>query len=204
MKINTNRWNKIRYTLYAPGYDILGKIFFSSRKKSIYNLNIQPGEKVLIIGVGTGLDLEFTPKNCLVVATDITPSMIERTIKRNKVIGLSLEALVMDGQNLAFSNESFDKVILHLILAVIPDPVACLKEVERVIKPGGKISVFDKFVPKNQRVSLIRKILNPITSALFSDITRNFESMASQTSLKIEKDIAADFKGKFRILLLSK
>jgi len=154
--------------------------------------------------VGTGLDLEFTPKNCLVVATDITPSMIERTIKRNKVIGLSLEALVMDGQNLAFSNESFDKVILHLILAVIPDPVACLKEVERVIKPGGKISVFDKFVPKNQRVSLIRKILNPITSALFSDITRNFESMASQTSLKIEKDIAADFKGKFRILLLSK
>ena len=83
MKINTNRWNKIRYTLYTPGYDLIAGYFKDSRKKSIDSLDLKPGEKVLIIGVGTGLDLEFIPSHCEIMATDLTPSMIERVKKMN-------------------------------------------------------------------------------------------------------------------------
>lgn len=204
MKINTNSWNKFRYTVYAPGYDILGTIFSSSRKKAIEQLNILPGDKVLLVGAGTGLDLEFVPAGALVTATDITPSMIEKVKKRSIEFNLGVEALVMDGQQLSFSDNSFDKILLHLILAVIPDPVACLREAERVLKPGGKISVFDKFVPANRKVSFIRRILNPFTNLLFSDITRNFEAMAASTRLKIISDKGADFRGNFRILLVEK
>lgn len=204
MKINTNSWNKLRYTLYTPGYDILGRIFGQSRKVAIDNIQIISGEKVLIIGAGTGLDLEFLPKDCDIVATDLTPAMVNRMKKRNQKLGLQLEAIPMDGQKLDYPDASFDKIILHLILAVIPDPVACLKEVERVLKPGGKISVFDKFVPKGQTVSFIRKIFNPLTSFLFSDITRSFETLLSNTRLKVLKDLPADFKGNFRIITLEK
>jgi ubiquinone/menaquinone biosynthesis C-methylase UbiE len=204
MKINTNSWNIFRYTVYTPGYDILGKIFSTSRKKAIDQLNIQPGDGVLLVGAGTGLDLEFIPAGAQVMATDITPSMIEKVNKRSKKLTIDLEARVMDGQNLDFPDNSFDKILLHLILAVIPDPVACLHEAERVLKPGGKISVFDKFVPANRKVSIFRRILNPVTNLLFSDITRNFEAIASSTKLKIISDKSADFHGNFRILLLEK
>ena len=117
---NTNRWNRLRYSIYAPGYDLAGRIFAASRKRSITELGINQGDEVLIVGAGTGLDLEFIPAYCHIIATDITPAMITQTLKKNLVLGRNLDALVMDGQNLAIPDNSVDKVILHLILAVIP------------------------------------------------------------------------------------
>ena len=202
--INSNRWNRIRYTLYAPGYDIAGRIFSDSRKKSIEELGIIRGDEVLIVGAGTGLDLEFITDDCHIIATDITPAMIARTIKKNILLKRNLEAIVMDGQRLLFPDNAMDKIILHLILAVIPDPVACLKECERVLKPGGRITIFDKFVPTGRPLSFWRTFFNPITNLLFSNISRRFESIVSKTGLVTESDIPADFNGNFRIIRLIK
>jgi len=202
--INSNGWNRFRYTLYAPGYDLAARIFAISRNKSIKELGINRGDSVLIVGAGTGLDLEFITEECHITATDITPAMIARTIKRNILRKLDLKAEVMDGQHLILQDCSEDKIILHLILAVIPDPVLCLKECERVLKPGGRITIFDKFVPKDRKLSLLRKIFNPLTNLLFSNINRRFEDIVSKTSLRIESDIPADFNGNFRIIRLIK
>jgi phosphatidylethanolamine/phosphatidyl-N-methylethanolamine N-methyltransferase len=204
MGVNTNTWNKIRYTLYTPGYDLLAGLFEESRKKSIESLGIKSGDKVLIIGAGTGLDLEFLPTDCDIVATDITPSMIDRVIKRNILLNRKVQTIVMDGQNLEFADGSFDKIILHLILAVIPNPIACIKESERVLKKGGEIGVFDKFVHKNAKVSIIRRIANVLTNFMFSDITRDFESIAYESDLTIVSDFDADFNGNFRQIKLTK
>ncbi len=202
--VSTNRWNKIRYTAYAPGYDILGKIFSNSREKSIRDLDIQKGDNVLIVGAGTGLDLEFLTQDCTITATDITAAMVSRTLKRNNILKRNLSALVMDGQRLDFKDNSFDKIILHLILAVIPDPVACLNECERVLKPGGRIAVFDKFVPRGRQVSLLRKMLNPLTNLLFSNIIRSSETIIKHSGLLTVFDSEADFNGNFRIIQLRK
>lgn len=199
---STNRWNRLRYTLYAPGYDIVARFFSKSRSKSIRELGIIPGDEVLIVGTGTGLDLEFITADCHIIATDITPAMIAHTLKKNILYKRNLSAEVMDGQRLNLADETVDKIILHLILAVIPDPVACLKECERVLKPGGYMTVFDKFVPKGHKLSLLRKIFNPVTNLLFSNITRRFENIVSETSLIIESDIPADLNGNFRIIKL--
>ena len=202
--INSNRWNRFRYTLYAPGYDIAGKIFSKSRNKSIKELGINPGDEVLIVGAGTGLDLEFITEDCHITATDITPAMISQTLKKNVLLKRNLKAEVMYGQRLNLADRCVDKIILHLILAVIPDPVACLKDCERVLKPGGRITIFDKFVPKGRAVSFWRKFFNPLTNLLFSNITRRFESIVSETGLVIESDFPADFNGNFRIIRLIK
>lgn len=204
MRINTNTWNKIRYTLYTPGYDLIARYLRKSRKKSIDSLEIKLDDKVLIIGAGTGLDLEFLPSDCDIIATDITPSMIERIKKRNKSLNLKVQAMVMDGQSLNFVDNKFDKIILHLIISVIPDPVACIKESERVLKSGGQIVVYDKFVPKDKKVSSIRKIVNVLTNFLFSDITRSFESIILKTRLTIMSDRDADFSGNFRLIKMTK
>lgn len=204
MKINTNSWNKIRYTIYTPIYDSIGRIFAESRKKSISSLEIKKGDKVLIIGAGTGLDLEFLSPNCEITATDITPSMIKRLSKRSKKLNLNVDAQVMDGQKLLLPDNSYDKIILHLILAVIPNPFACIKEVERVLKTGGTIAVFDKFLPTKSEISFGRKLLNQFTNFFFSDITRSIEKIISETKFSKESDIKADFGGLFRIIKLRK
>ena len=200
----TNRWNRFRYSAYAPGYDLIGRIFSNSRRKSINELGICQNDIVLIVGAGTGLDLEFITLDCQIIATDITQAMLAQLLKKNIRSKSNLQVKVMDGQQLDLPDNAVDRIILHLILAVIPDPVACIKECERVLRPSGKITVFDKFVPKGRKISLLRRMFNPLTHVLFSEINRQFEKIVSETNLVTESDEPADFNGTFRIIRLSK
>ena len=78
----------------------------------------------------------------------------------------------MDGQALELPDASFDAVALHLILAVIPDPVRCLAEAARVLRPGGRLAVFDKFVGDDATPSLPRRLLNLPARWLATDLNR--------------------------------
>jgi ubiquinone/menaquinone biosynthesis C-methylase UbiE len=78
----------------------------------------------------------------------------------------------MDARNLTFPDASFDAVIMHLILAVMPQPELGLKEAARVLKSGGRIAIFDKFLRDEEQPSNARRFLNLITGTLFSDINR--------------------------------
>lgn len=204
VKINTNTWNRIRYTLYTPFYDLLGSLLNRMRRQSIELLDIKEGDKVLIVGAGTGLDLKYIPINCAVTATDLTPAMVMRILKRKEKLHINASALVMDAQQLTFPNETFDKVILHLIVAVVPEPLDTLRQAERVVKEGGSIVILDKFIRKGRQASLLRKSVNLVTNLLFSDITRNIEDLISQTNLTIVEDQKAEPSGNFRIMLLKK
>lgn len=188
----------------SPVYDVAGKLFSAYRKLSIEQLNITAGEKVLIVGAGTALDLEFIPKHAEVTATDITPAMIARIEKRNRALGLNLTAIVMDGQQLQFADKSFDKIILHLIIAVIPNPVACMKEAERVLKDKGRIVVYDKFLPLNVAPPLIRRVLNLFTNFIFSDINRKLEEILAYTNLRVVRTLEGGFGGQYKIYVIEK
>jgi len=121
-------------------------------------------------------------------------------------VGPHVELRVMDGQELELPDESFDAVLLHLILAVIPDPVACLREASRVLRPGGRVSVFDKFVRAGQRPGLLRRAANLPARLLATNLNRVLEEIltAAAAPLRIEHDEPAGFGGMLRILLLRK
>ncbi|WP_242928578.1 class I SAM-dependent methyltransferase [Pontibacter vulgaris] len=205
MSLNTNSWNRLRYTLYLPIYDLIAdKIFRKYRKRSVELLNAKPDDTILILGAGTGLDLPYLQGYPNLTAIDITPGMISKLKQRAEKLGIPVQAHVMNGQQLDFAAYSFDAVIAHLILAVIPDPIACIKEVERVLKPEGTVMVFDKFLPEGQQPSILRRFFNIIASALFSDINRSIETIVGHTSLSIELNEPAAFNGTFRLVRLRK
>ncbi len=200
MSLNTNRWNRLRYTFWAPVYDTLVGVFERKRQHSLRLLELQPGERVLIVGAGTGADLPYVVPGCRVLATDLTPAMLR--IARARARRGTYLAL-MDGQRLAVPAASFDAVVLHLILAVIPDPVLCLQEAARALRPGGRIVVLDKFV-RGGRVPLAMRVLNPLARLLFTEITRDFEAILreSQAPLVVTHDAPALLGGLFRHVLL--
>jgi phosphatidylethanolamine/phosphatidyl-N-methylethanolamine N-methyltransferase len=205
MSINTNSWNRLRYTLYLPIYDLIAdRIFRKYRKHSVELLNVNPDDAILILGAGTGLDLPYLQGYTNLTAIDITPGMISKLNNRAEELQIPIDARVMNGQQLEFADNSFDAVILHLILAVIPDPVACIKEVERVLKPGGTVMVFDKFLPDGQKPSILRRFFNQIANTLFSDINRSIGAIVRHTSLSIELNESAALNGTFRIVRLRK
>jgi len=183
--VNTNLWNRWRYTLYAPIYDRIVRSFNTSRQRSIELLALKAGERVLLIGAGTGEDLQFIPEGVKITAVDITPAMVEQICRKAKFLNRPVEAAVMDGQALELPSESFDAVVLHLILAVIPDPIACIQESARVLKPGGRVVVFDKFLPEKEQPSLQRRLANLVANFAFSDINRKLESIAAAAPLTL-------------------
>ena len=197
-------WNRLRYTVWAPAYDaVVGAAGLSTaRRLSIDRLRLASGNRVLIVGAGTGLDLDFLPPNVHVTAIDVTPAMLKHLDRRAAGTGRSVTARIMDARQLAFPDSSFDAVVMHLILAVMPEPERGLREAVRVLKPGGRIAVFDKFLRDEERPSLKRRLLNAIAKPLFSDLNRRLGPLIAGTPLVIERDEPVAFGGTYRLVTL--
>ena len=203
MPVNTLGWNRVRYTLLAPLYDRVAG-FRPQRRRSIELLAPQAGERILVDGCGTGADLAFLPPDVEVTATDLTPAMVERTRRRARALGRTVDARVMDAQALEFADGSFDAVVLHLILAVVPDPVAAVREAARVLRPGGRAVVFDKWVPDAAHPSLARRAANLVARVVATEITRKLGPLADAAGLAVEHREPAGAGGFFSIALLRK
>jgi phosphatidylethanolamine/phosphatidyl-N-methylethanolamine N-methyltransferase len=197
-------WNRLRYTVWAPAYDAIARApgFDTARRLSIDRLRLASGDRVLIVGAGTGLDLDFLPSNVHVTAIDVTPAMLKHLERRAASSGRSVIARTMDARQLAFPDSSFDAVVMHLILAVMPEPERGVREAVRVLKPGGRVAVFDKFLGDEERPSLKRRLLNTVAKPLFSDLNRRLGPLIAGTTLVIEHDEPVVFGGTYRVVTL--
>lgn len=203
--LNTSAWNRLRYTLYAPFYDAVAtRAFRRPRRIALGQVDWEPGMRVLLVGAGTGLDLPFLPHDIELHATDIAPAMVKRTAKRAEALRHDVECSVMDAEALSYPDEHFDTVIMHLIIAVMPDPQRGLTEAYRVLKPGGQLCVMDKFQPDDQPAGVVRRLLNGVTSALATDITRQAQPLLSEAGFQIRHDEPVLMNGLFRALLAAK
>ena len=143
-----------QYTRLAPLYDGAVAFLDRGRTRAIAEIAIQNGERVVIPGVGTGEDLPYLPTNVRIRGVDLTPAMLERARAKSAFLA-DVELIEGDATALPFPDASFDVALLHLILAVVPDARAALAEAARVVRPGGRASVFDKFVPPGRSESAV-------------------------------------------------
>lgn len=191
---------KQSYTLIAPFYDaLLARVTRAARQHSLGALPATPS-KVLLAGVGTGLDLPHLPRQHDYVGLDLTEAMLGRA--RPRLSGLNVELLRGDVQRMPLADASFDAAVLHLILAVVPEPHRCLREIERIIKPGGSVLVFDKFLRRGQP-ALLRRMANPLVRQLATRLDVVFEDVLEHTpGLALEHDQPTLAGGWFRLIRL--
>jgi phosphatidylethanolamine/phosphatidyl-N-methylethanolamine N-methyltransferase len=191
---------KNSYTLIAPFYDAaISRATQAARKHSLSVLPETPS-RVLLAGVGTGLDLPHLPAHHHYFGLDLTHAMLRRAIPRAGHVDFA--PVQGDGQNLPFAAGSFDVAILHLILAVVPDPAKCLGEIARVLRPGGQALVFDKFLRPGQ-AALLRRLANPLVSRIATRLDVVFESLlVAAPGLEVEHDQPALAGGWFRMIRL--
>ncbi|MCM3169703.1 class I SAM-dependent methyltransferase [Peribacillus frigoritolerans] len=202
-----NSWNKVIYKFWSPVYDKVfnSYLFLDARKKMFEELDFHDHAKVLFVGVGTGADLELIKNLDLeITAIDLSADMLKKAM--GKFDDASISFLEMDAQHMEFANESFDYVVGSLVLSVVPDANECLREMIRVVKGEGKIILFDKFISKDERLSVPKKLLRPIIRFLGTDIGLRFEDLFSghEKNMEIEEDRPIMLNGMYRKIIISK
>lgn len=156
------------YSEFSHLYDKIFSRFFSDRITSVISdLHIEPGAKVLEVGIGTGLSLPAYPSHCEVTGIDLAPDMLERARQKAAENGWThFHLLEMDALNLDFPDNSFDYVASFHVISVVPDPVRMMQEIHRVCKPGGKVVIINHFRTTKPVLGPFIAALDPITRRL--------------------------------------
>jgi len=199
----TNRWNQFIYRLWAPIYDsTVNRIFMPGRKRAMDLLDLQPGERVLIVGVGTGADLPLLPSGVDATGIDLSSEMLSKArLKLDRCLAVA-KLIQGDAQTLLVDEASFDAVILNLILSVIPDGNACLRSALRALKPGGRVVIFDKFLSEGKKPSPVRKFFNIFSTLLGTDINRRFSDLMRGCSCEVTHNEPSIGRGMYRVILI--
>ena len=167
----------LSYSLIAPLYDaLIERPMHKARARSLLALPSDVRRQVLVSGAGTGLDFPLLPTLHHYTALDFNAGMLARA--RPRAANLQVDFVLGDSMALPFADAQFDHVVLHLITAVVPEPQRCLAEAARVLKPGGTIIVFDKFLQPGQFAPL-RRLLTPLSRRIATRMDVVFEEVLS-------------------------
>lgn len=153
------------YDKLASVYDLtFGPALNPGRLRAIQRMDIQAGERVLEVGVGTGISLSLYPKHCSVTGIDCTVSMLEKARDRAAIEEIqNVRLLQMDAADLKFADDSFDIVYAPYVISVVPDPVKVASEMRRVCRPGGRILMLNHFLSPNPILSRLERLISPFT-----------------------------------------
>ena len=194
---------RLSYSFAAPIYDaLIERPMREARRQSLRTLPTDGGRRILISGAGTGLDLPLLPTLHRYTALDFNSSMLAHAIPRGK--NMDVEFVLGDCMALPFADAQFDHVVLHLIVAVVPEPQRCLSEAARILKTGGSIIIFDKFLYPRQ-LAPMRRLFNFFTRRLATRMDVIFEEVLSAApELQVVSDVPMLANGWFRGIVLRK
>lgn len=194
---------RLSYSIIAPLYDlVIERPLREARKQSLSALPADESKRVLISGAGTGLDLPWLPALHRYAALDFNHAMLSHAIPHGEK--MEVEFVLGDCMELPFADRAFDHAVLHLIVAVVPEPQRWLSEAARVLKPGGTIILFDKFLHPQQRAPL-RRLFNGITRCFATRMDVVFEEvLRAAPELEVVSDVPMLANGWFRGIVLRK
>ena len=174
------------YDKLAKVYDLIfGPTLHPGRLKAIERMNIQAGERVLEVGVGTGINLSLYPREAAVTGIDFSSSMLEKARERAaRKDAAPVRLLQMDAADLKFADDSFDIVYAPYLISVVPDPLQVAQEMRRVCRPGGRIIFLNHFLSPNPILSRLERLISPATIHIGFKSDLDLPAFLAQADLK--------------------
>jgi phosphatidylethanolamine/phosphatidyl-N-methylethanolamine N-methyltransferase len=156
------------YELLAPVYDfIFDWIFAPGRTAAVAQLALTPGDTVLEVGIGTGLNLPLYPPLTRLTGIDLSSEMLDKAVERVQNLAMPNVTLkVMDATSLDFADNEFDKALATYTISAVPDPVAVLREMRRVVKPNGLIVILNHFRSERRFTARAEDLVAPVCTRL--------------------------------------
>ncbi len=156
------------YELYAPIYDfIFDWIFAPGRAAAVRQLGLQPNDVTLEVGIGTGLNLPLYPPSARLIGIDLSQEMLDKAVERVQTLAMPNVTLKnMDATALDFGDNEFDKALATYTISAVPDPVAVLREMRRVVKPGGVIVILNHFRSERKFAGHLEDLVAPVCTRL--------------------------------------
>ncbi len=176
------------YSNYSNFYDLIFKKFFVPRQEYVINqMGIQPDEKILDVGVGTGLSLPLYPTYCHVTGIDLSAQMLNKAHKKVKKHDLkNITLKQMDAMELQFEDNTFDKVLASFVISVVPDPVRVIAEMKRVCKNNCNLILINHFQSNNKIMAKIEDMVNPICRKIGWRTDVDLESLIIESNLQVD------------------
>jgi phosphatidylethanolamine/phosphatidyl-N-methylethanolamine N-methyltransferase len=174
------------YEKLSSVYDLtFGPSLHPGRVQAIQRMRIRPGDRVLEVGVGTGINASLYPRDCAVTGIDFSSSMLEKARDRVARKGIkNVRLFEMDAADLKFADSSFDIVYAPYLISVVPDPVRVAREMRRVCRPGGHIIILNHFRSRNPLLASIERAISPFTVHIGFKSDLDLPAFLAQAELK--------------------
>lgn len=191
------------YRRYAGGYDLyFGQILQPGRRAIIERMHCRPGERILEVGVGTGLSLRLYPPQVQVYGIDICTEMLCRA--RARVLREEMPQAAglcrMDAERMGFADGSFDKVVAMYVVSVVPEPWRLVEEMRRVCRPQGELFIVNHFQHSNPLVAGVERLVAPLSGFLGFQPNLSLKDLVAETDLEVMEQSPVNAFGYWTLL----
>ncbi len=191
------------YRLFSGSYDIVfGPVFHPGRKEAVRIANDRPAQRLLEVGVGTGLSLPYFRKDSRITGIDISAEMLEKA--RRRVTEQQLDHVdslhVMDAEHLDFEDNSFDAVLALYVASVVPDPARFAAEMRRVCIPGGTIVLVNHFTSDKWALRFMERRLAHLARHIGFHADFPLDNFLQESELTVREIRPSNLFGYWRLL----
>lgn len=191
------------YRRYARGYDLyFGALLQPGRRAVVAQMDCRPGERILEVGVGTGLSLSLYPRHVVVTGIDLSEEMLMRArVRKARERWTHVAALLsMDAEHMQFVDNSFDKVVAMYVVSVTPHPARLVREMRRVCQPDGGLFVVNHFQNANPIVGGMERLISPLSRLMGFHPDFSLERFIQETHLEVAQRIPVNMLGYWTLL----
>lgn len=191
------------YRFYAPFYKyVFGGIVGEGRREAVRALPGEAGDRILEIGVGTGLSLPFYKPEVAVTGIDVSPDML--AIARDRYLGPDYpqvkDLVEMDAQAIDYPDNYFTGSVAMYVASVVPDPAAMMREMFRVTRPGGPVLVVNHFASTRSLIRQIEQGLAPLSRRLGFRPDFSLENFVTSTGVAPDRVRGVNFRSFWKLL----